>query len=688
MQNSCIIMRYFLVFILCIGLLPFSVKAQQGFDPEKTFYDAEFLVIYENYEEALPLYLSLVDSGFENANIYYKIGQSYLNIPGKKHNAIPYLEKAVLNKSWRSKTELFTEEQAPFNAELLLAKAYHVNNQIGEALQKYTYFETEGTKALEEFNTNIVLTNKIREDLDVASRGIISCEFVQQVIDNPVDHDFRLAANLNIGSDNFKPAISGDGNAMVFMSNRRYYDAVYLSHRRNAQWGTPENITMELESDGTYDPVSLSFDGSRLFLIHEENANFDLYESIYLKERWSRMSPLNSTINTPEDEIHACLSPDGKTLYFVSNKKGGAGGFDIYKSEYESDQGWGEAVNLGQPVNSPYDEHSPFLTEDGKTLFFSSNGHPGLGGYDIFCTQKQMDGGWSKPENIGYPVNTTDDDLYFSPSGSGELGYMDKFIAGGNERRIYELEFYSETNPRKAQIIGIVDLESAGLPVERDVQISLINNNTRDTVTTFTIENINGEYSFRINPGDYRVIFEKDGYEKRTEKLSVTTDDRDQTIELNTLLTIESKIAVETESPVQTEYIGFVLFAFDDYSLSKTATRELDQIYRILDRNREINLKVTGHTDSKGSDAYNISLSQKRARSVSGYLSEKGINAGRLDPDWKGEAEPVAINLNPDGSDNPQGRMFNRRVVFTFRDPVPDAVEIKEMEIPEHLRIK
>ena len=131
-------MRHSLVFILCIGFLPLSVKSQQGFDPEKTFYDAEFLVIYENYQEALPLYLALVDSGYENANVCYKIGQCFLNIPGKKHHATPYLEKAILNKNWRSKTELFTEEQAPFNAELLLAKAYHVNDQIPEALQKYT----------------------------------------------------------------------------------------------------------------------------------------------------------------------------------------------------------------------------------------------------------------------------------------------------------------------------------------------------------------------------------------------------------------------------------------------------------------------------------------------------------------------------------------------------------------------
>ncbi|UCG27247.1 MAG: PD40 domain-containing protein [Bacteroidales bacterium] len=681
-------MRHFVAFILCTGLLPFSGKAQDAFDPEKTFYDAEFLIIYENYEQALPLYLSLVDSGFENANVNYKIGNSYLNIPGKKQYAISYLEKAVLNSIWKSKSDLFTEKQAPFDAELSLAVAYHVNNQLDKAHEKYTLYKNEGAKALEEFKANLIVAERIRENLDIATRGITSCDIARQMMENPVDNDFRPVENINIGTDNFNPSVSGNGNVMVFMSNRKYYDAVYISRLMNTKWDTPDNITMEIESDGTFYPVSLSFDGLRLLLIHKESTNFDLFESVRLKDRWSRMVPLNNNINTTQDEIHACFSPDGKTLYFVSNRKGGEGGFDIYKSEYDPDGGWGAAVNLGQPVNSPYDEHCPFFSEDGNTLYFSSIGHTGMGGYDIFRSHKQPDGGWSEPVNIGFPVNSTDDDLFFSPRGSGELAYMDKFVSDGSNRQIYEIEFYSESNPRKAQVVGMVDLEDTQYPLERDFQISLINIQTGDTVTSFTIQNINGEYSFRVNPGDYQVVFEKAGYEKKSESLAIGPEDRDRTFELNTTLEIESQITGETEIHEEVEYIGYVLFAFDDYSLSKTATRELDHIYQVLEQNSGIMLKVIGHTDSKGSDTYNISLSKKRARTVSEYMSKKGIDPGRLETIGIGESEPAAINQNPDGSDNPEGRRFNRRVVFAFRNPVSGNIEIKTIEIPDHLKIK
>jgi len=437
--------------------------------------------------------------------------------------------------------------------------------------------------------------------------------------ESPVDLDIRNAGNLNIGTSNFLPSLSGDGSTMVFASEREHYYAVFQSDLKNGVWEKPRNITMELESDGDFLPSSLSYNGKKLFLIHWENSHFDLFESSYRNGRWMPVSPL--ALNTFEDEIHACLSPDGKTLYFVSNRNGGLGGLDIYESTLDDEGEWGDPTNLGEPVNTPYHEHTPFLSMDGQILFFSSTGHPGMGGYDIFYCRKNENDTWSEPQNIGYPLNTTDDDIHFTPGSLPgidplRLGYMSRYDASG--QTIYEL------------------------------------------------------------------VFEKDGFKKVSENLTILPQNLTTPVEMNALLTAEIEpppAEVEKEEKIDT--ISPVLFPFDDYSFSKTATRELGHLLRILQQDTTIHLIIIGHTDSRGSESYNMSLSKKRALAVLAYLTKRGIDAERLNPLWKGESQPVARNSFPDGTDDSEGRRLNRRVSFGFDDPVPDNIIILKIKNQE-----
>jgi len=386
---------------------------------------------------------------------------------------------------------------------------------------------------------------------------------------------------------------------------------------------------MELESDGQLQVASLSFDGSKMFLIHKPTTHYELLESNYSSWRWSKKMSLNKNINSSRDEVHACLTPDGKTLYFVSNRKEGFGGFDIYKSELDNQGEWGSAINLGPVINTAYNENTPFFSSDGKTLYFSSEGHYNIGGYDVFYSNKLANGTWTDPHNLGYPINTTDDDLFYTPLKNKILGYQSRILSDEPEKEnIYEIEFFSEINPRIAKIEGIVSL----VDHEEITDTSLI-----------------------ISP------------------VSTTTDITPEPIK---------------RSKEEIFYIKSAFFSFDDYSLSKRSTEELDNIYTILEKFQKLNLQIIGNTDSKGSETYNLSLSEKRAAAAFNYLTQKGVEKSRLTPLAKGENNPVAINQNPDGTDNPEGRKLNRRVDFGVEGITEKNIKIRKTEVPEHLKIK
>lgn len=674
--------------ILCIVIsvvfLPVA-NAQDEFDPEKQFYDAEFHLIYDRYEEALPLFLSLTDHGIDHANLHYKIGYSYFHIPGEKQEAIPHLEKAITSASWESKSDDYTEDKAPGESRLLLGMAYHADNQINKALEQFALFQEEARIAQGQYKNKPLFQNEIEEYLLLVDREIRSCETALEMQKSPVDMDIRSAGNLNIGVSNFSPSLSGDGATLVFASEREHYIAIFLSELKNGVWEKPLNITMELESDGDLMPSSLSYHGGKLFLVHRENYHYDIFESSYIHGRWMPASPL--ALNTLEDDIHACLSPDGKTLYIVSNRNGGLGGLDIYQSSLNEDGEWSEPVNLGKPVNTPYHEHTPFLSGDGQILFFSSTGHPGMGGYDIFYSRKKADNTWSEPQNIGYPVNTTDDDIHFTPGSLPgtdplRLGYMSRFEAPG--QTIYEYEFYSDEYPRKALITGKVGLLAEQALPDKKIQLSLVEMPGNDTLISYPVEHSEGEYALRTDPGDYLLVFEKKGFRKVSDTLTILPQNLTTPIEHNALLTAETKPAhAESEKEEKIDTISPVLFAFDDYSFSKTATFELGHLLRILQEDTSIHLILTGHTDSFGTEAYNMSLSEKRAMAVLNYLVKRGIAAERLTPLWKGESQPVAKNSFPDGTDNPEGRKMNRRVSFDFKDPKPKNIIIRELKKQE-----
>jgi len=214
------------------------------------------------------------------------------------------------------------------------------------------------------------------------------------------------------------------------MVSLKFYDAVMFSRLVNGEWDAPINITPELQTDGDFYISCLSSDGKLLFLSKDDNFNSDIFSSSFDGNSWNKIIKLNKNINTKYWESHGFISEDGNQLIFASARPGGFGGLDLYIS-YKEEDDWGPAVNLGPEINTQFNEDRPFLINDGKTLFFSSQGHENIGGYDLFRTDLQSNALWSNPENLGYPINTPDDNIFFMPTSNGNEGYISVFKESG-----------------------------------------------------------------------------------------------------------------------------------------------------------------------------------------------------------------------------------------------------------------
>jgi hypothetical protein len=419
--------------LLIITLLLFFttiVLAQTRYEHDEMFRDANSYFFFEDYEEALALYLRVYPFFPDNYNLDFRIGFCYLSIPGNRHKAIPYLERAAENTTRRYNEESIREQNAPLDAIFYLGNAYFINNQLDKAEQTYNRFH-ELIRRQRQYDMNY---------FEHQRQSIVRSRTIQNYPINFIRSN--LGPKINDRFANFNPVVSGDGNTLAYTTRRRFYQAVYVATREGDGWSSPKNITIDLVVDGNCQTLSLSYAGDELYLFKEHDHVGDIYVSRKRNGSWTPMVALNSNVNTHFYETHACVSPDGTKLYFTSNRIGGYGGLDIYVSEREPGGDWGPARNLGPNINTRFNENTPFLTPEGNTLFFSSEGHNTMGGYDIFFSQLQS-GQWSKPINLGYPLNTTDDDLFYQPIGDGARGLMALFDDDGfGEMDIYQVELF------------------------------------------------------------------------------------------------------------------------------------------------------------------------------------------------------------------------------------------------------
>ncbi len=501
-----------------------QVHSQLYTGKQEMFLEAESFHLFEEFNEALPLYLELLKDQPGNAFLNYRIGTCYLNIPGEKEMAIEYLEKAIEDLDNRDRRPTIRTTRAPLDALFFLANAYHINYQFEKALEMYKRFREN----LDPSTYNI----------DIVDEHIQASVNAMKSIEDPVFFlEENLGERINTRFSETNPVVSGNKKFLVFTRMMQFYDGVFFSQKdENGEWSWPMEITAQIGSDGDCYPVSLSYDGKELYLYKSDDLVGNIYVSRFADEQWTPIRKLNDNINTRHWESHASISKDGNTLYFTSNRPGGYGGLDIYYSERESGGDWGPAVNIGPVINTPYNEDTPFITEDCRTIYFSSYGHHNIGGYDVFYSTRMDNGEWSPPLNVGYPISTPDDDLFFNPVKNGIYAYVSNFaddVFGGTD--IYRYEIFSDSHPRKFLVKGIVERQD-GLQTGVKARISVVDPLTGETRYSVRPHQITGEYEILVEAGDWELVFSDEGHKDLVKPLKLPLERKEPDITVDAML--------------------------------------------------------------------------------------------------------------------------------------------------------
>lgn len=397
------LIRWFFVMALGIGFSSYGQSTR-----EELFEDGNYFFNSEDYAEAIFYFQELLKSDPLNPHFNYKAGACLIHIPGREPEAIPYLEQCQPFIDRKFKKNNPDDQGAPLHAMYYLGNAYRMNNQLNEALDLYEKF-ISFPDVYELYNYNVI------------QQEIKNCERAKTILDQPVEVKFsNVNRPVNNEAANSNPVVSGDGKVLASVSRLKFYDAIMVSYMVGGVWTTPENINPAIGSDGEYTPSGLSADGKIMLLTRKIKYHTDIYISFFQNDRWTTALPLEG-INTPADEADAGFSPDMNAVVFASNRKGGEGGYDLYRTGFNGKNTSGKSENLGKVINTTEDERFPVLTNQGKAITFSSKGHYNMGGFDIFYSL--MDTDWRVPVNMGYPVNTTSDNIGFQSIGSPLTGY-------------------------------------------------------------------------------------------------------------------------------------------------------------------------------------------------------------------------------------------------------------------------
>ncbi len=472
---------------------------------------------------------------------------------------------------------------------------------------------------------------------------------------------------LNSSWADFAPVISADGSTMMFTSTRPVTDKelksgkatlerIFVSYYNASQqqWSKAVVMPTSVNAAGRNNSaIALSNDAQRLLLYRDDQqGNGDIYESVLTGSTWSEAVRLPEPVNSASHESSATYSPDGNTIFFVSNRKGGMGGRDIWQCKRNPDGSWSTAVPLGEPVNTREDEEGVYLHPDGVTLYFSSKAHGSIGGYDVMYTTRK-DGKWSVPQSMGPGVNSKEHDVFLVMEASGQKGYYASAKAGGKGAEdIYLVEFIREEQqkgPKLTLLKGVITDAATKAALEADIELT--DNATGERITTLKSNAESGRYLVSLPAGrNYGISVSARGYLFHSVNVSMP-----DTADYNEVV---KDIALEKMEVGTTITLNNIFYDFDKSSLRNESLTELDKLFGLLNQNPSMQVEIRSHTDNRGSEDYNVRLSQARAQSVTDYLSGKGISSARLVAKGYGKSQPIASN------DTDEGRQLNRRTEF------------------------
>lgn len=632
--------------ILGILLIPAVVFAQTGLDTKskratQLYIEADNFRVRGQYAEAINALSEAIGKDKKFTEAYQRLGIVYMTM--KDHlRAINNFKVALSVAQDARKKKLIWFD---------LGEAYMTSGQYKDAiavLSEYVNAETQ---------------NKQR--INRATAWIENARFA---IDNQdLKSAFRpkpLSDTVNRYELQYFPALTADQQELIFTRRKSFRDSddedMVISYKdARGRWQAPQSISPNINTPQNEGTCTISADGRRLIFTSCQNGysgDCDLFESIKTGSEWSKPASLGPAVNSADWESHPSLSADGRTLYFVSDRKGGFGRNDIWYTTLGANGKWTKARNLGEPVNTIYDERSPFIHVNGKTLYFATNGLVGFGGYDIFYTEKTGET-WSKPVNIGSPINDHEDQYSLFITADGEKGYYshEENLPNGHEKSVI-VEIQIPENQiikfKSNYVKGIVTDAKTHQNLKAKIELFDINKN--EIVSLVESDSITGQYLMVLTQGsEYGLYVNKKGYLFKSLNFNYS--------EVKDFEPLVIDIALDRAIKGEGSVLKNIFFDVDKYELKEKSFTELEKIVRFLTENPQISIEIGGHTDNTGNLPYNQQLSEKRAQSVYNYIVSKGINPKRLSAKGFGASKPVASN------ETESGRQLNRRIEFTIR---------------------
>ncbi len=633
---------------------------------------------YADYDDALPLLLKVDSLKPGDPKVNYEIGICYIHSMHQER-ALPYFKHA---KEYGYKDEgepdlylsivqKYVSEDLDFN----LARAYHLHHEFDKAIELYREYEKRVDKS----------SKQGKQDFEILERFIARCEDGKELIKDT--HNVKIenmGPVINSEFPEYVPVVSADESVLIFTSRRdnttggkkdpvdeeRYMEDILISYKSDdGVWSEPKSIGGNINTEEHDASVGLSPDGQKLFIYkNDHHKKGNLWVSRLDGEHWTTPEKMQEGINGKHSwEGSASITADEKIMFFASDRDGGKGGKDIYMVKKLPNNKWADPILLGDEINTEFDEDAPFIHADGVTLYFSSKGHKNMGGYDIFkSTYDPESGKWTKAENVGYPINSADDDIFFVFSPDGKRAYFSSHHEDSyGDQDLYVMHLPEVKETSLIVLKGVVrDLEAES-PVAANITVT--DNETGEVVGVYNSNSFTGKYLIVIPAGkNYGVSVEAEGYLPFSENIHLE--------EKGKFYEEKKDIDMKPIVPGSVLVLKNVFFDYDSSSLRKESFIELDKYATILQHQPTLYVEIAGHTDSIGSASYNQKLSQSRAEAVVEYfVTQKGLERKRFLATGYGKKHPVAPNTNPDGTDNPKGRQLNRRTELIIHETLVEG---------------
>lgn len=625
-------MKYWFLFFLsisgvfCCAQGTSNRKAQAFFEKAAPYIEK---LDYASAEQALKIAIE-VDPLFQNAHILlagiYKAQKKYSDSRSAYRKAIP-----------------ITKNVAP--------EAIYNLAEMEFATQEYD-------KAKQHFNQFLALDN-ISKCAKLAKKYLTDCDFAALAIRTPVKYaPINIGNGVNSSDSEYFPTLTADGESLIFTRQVNGNEDFWTSHFKNNSWNVATPLSTKINTTRYNEGAqTISPDGKYLFFTgcnrNDGLGRCDIYVSHREGEDWGEPYNVGKPVNSDYWESQPAISPDGRTLYFISNRPGGLGGYDIWKSTITDDSKWGPAINLGPEINTPYDENTPFLHADGKTLYFSSDGWPGFGHKDIYYSRMDDTRKFPKPINLGFPINSFDDESGLIVSADGNSGmFFSNLKDGFGGQDIYTFGIPEAAKPLKVSYVkGIVRDKDSKKTIESNIQVIDLKSNKTvfddytdpETGQFLAVMPIGGNYLFNVSADGY--LFYSENFELKTGNI-----DKPYNIE----------VYIEKIKQGGNVTLRNIFFDTNKYNLLPASIKELDLLIDFLNQNANVNIQIQGHTDNVGDAKLNEKLSLNRANAVYEYLLKKNIEGKRLTFMGFGATKPIADNKTE------AGRKNNRRTSFVI----------------------